>query len=323
MLPCSYNILFLLCLGIPELVSGFDVHDNESPSDKYKEEPKQQSNEKTAIIFQLHDKHKEHLIVEPKETPFTKDDKWVFNLSNDEVVEVIFGDAVKNSNQFFRVRTADGILFKATSVDTVFNFFLLYKSKVTHVNFFHVMINTDLIRMMKLADKLLWTGIVHIEDCNFDLLREEEILDFFQNVIRPEALSLQNNDYLPNEVLNTAIKDHLLDSNLAFLGEDSLNVTLNAYYLLDYLHRPGANLTINPEFINGGLSLFVEEMIERFVSDTEPVPFTFQLTNDIELLLVGEPLENPVTQELLEQSTIEEASVKRTVLRRYRRESSE
>ncbi|KAI1701484.1 hypothetical protein Ddc_17598 [Ditylenchus destructor] len=243
---------------------------------------------------------------------------------SNEIVELMFGHPANQPRKSFSVKTADGTYYETLAFDAIVALFVTYHWKIPEVIFAGMSIDNDFITTLdKFAEKVLWTGAITIDACTFKMMTDDQSMHLFEKVIHPESLTLRNIHGLPSEVLNIAIEEHLFDScTLAILGDEPTAFQLDSDVLVDYLHRPGnrqqANLTINHEFIEGGLRAFVMKIVKRFELDIDPAPFYLQLATDIKSPILADlQLENPTTQEILEQSILEEDSVKKTILRRY------
>ncbi|KAI1707799.1 hypothetical protein Ddc_14672 [Ditylenchus destructor] len=241
-----------------------------------------------------------------------------------KIAELIIGPTYFMPNNFITVKAADGKKYEAKTFAVLIGLLSPYKYQITRVTFSGIVFDHEFIHVLTSVDNVLWTGIFRMESCDFTKLSENEILDLFRNTLKPESLSLIQNSGLTSDILNKAIKEHLLDCSLAIIGDDTDELRLNPEELVEFLHRPArralAVLTINPKFIDGGVINFVEKIVERFHSDATPVSFHLQLTKVIDLPLLSDtPLENTRTNELLSKEILEVVSVRQTILKRYRK----
>ncbi|KAI1701422.1 hypothetical protein DdX_16100 [Ditylenchus destructor] len=182
----------------------------------------------------------------------------------------------------------------------------------------------DFVPIFSGIDQVLRTEVLILEQCDFLKLSDDQFFDMIRLIFRPQVLTLDNSYDLSNERLNKWIS--LLDCLLIILGDDKGLYQLDPDRLIDFLHRgrdgdEEAVLTIEPEYIDGGVEAFVEKIVKRFKSDTTPVEFLLNFTGIIELPFMEEnPLENSNTGEMLTQGKAESESAKMTFLRRSRME---
>ncbi|KAI1702167.1 hypothetical protein Ddc_17257 [Ditylenchus destructor] len=197
-------------------------------------------------------------------------------------------------------------------------------TKILTVQFSGVGFNDDFVRLLNAVDNVLWTGIIRIVNSDFTQLSQDEILNVFRHTIKPESLSLIQNPGLTTDTINKAIKKGIFGCSLAIIGDESDGIRLKPEDLLQFLHRrscPQTLLTIHPTFVEDGLTKFIEAIIKRFESDTEPVSFNLQLTEAVNLpLLAGSPFKNTATDEYLSHEEFEFASIRKTMVRRYGKE---
>ncbi|KAI1710939.1 hypothetical protein Ddc_13202 [Ditylenchus destructor] len=226
----------------------------------------------------------------------------------------------------YQVTSADGKKYVAES-DSLEELLQSYHSKITRVVFVRISFDPKFIDTLASMDSVLWTGNIRIAYCDFRWLTEDEIMEMFRNTIRPEYTMFISNVGLTSEMFNKAIKEHILDCDLAIVEEKQTEIQLDPNALLEFLHRPVPKngerqrnfLSVQPECIEGGLPAFVEQIVEHFKTDSDPVSFRLQITSDVEMLPGETSLENPWTGEFLAQDTLRMADTVATTLNRYQK----
>ncbi|KAI1708971.1 hypothetical protein Ddc_14116 [Ditylenchus destructor] len=249
--------------------------------------------------------------------------------SDNKIVELIIKQTEQPGN-FITVMAANGKKYEVESFDSLMELLFSYHSRITRATFSGVSFNKEFIHMITSVDKVLWSGILRLDNCDFTQLSQKEILNLFRHTLKPESLYLiLPNDGLTSDAINQAIKYRLLDCTLIIFGDDSEDMELDADELVDFLHRPTTQIIgmqriiTNPEFIDGGVNSFVDKIIKRFQSDTEPAPFLLQFTKITSLPFPsGTAILNSRTDELLVHETYDDPGytvgefVKQTALRR-------
>ncbi|KAI1709912.1 hypothetical protein Ddc_13675 [Ditylenchus destructor] len=247
--------------------------------------------------------------------------------SQNKITELIIEPA-KQLNNFITIKAADGKKYEAKTFDDLMELLSSYHSRITRVTLNKVTFDKDFVHVLTTVDSVLWTGILNVQYCDFTELSQKEVLNLFRHTLKPESLYLIDNVGLTSDTLNKAFKEHLLDCTLVLFGDETDDMELDPKALVDFLHRPTGQITglqrlmINPEFIDGGVNKFVEKIVVRFHTDTEPAPFLLQFTKVISLLFPsGTAIVNAQTKEWLAHETFDEPSlkgfVKQTTLRRY------
>ncbi|KAI1704608.1 hypothetical protein DdX_14104 [Ditylenchus destructor] len=110
-----------------------------------------------------------------------------------------------------------------------------------------------------------------------------EILDYIWtsgHTLKPESLSLVDNVGLTSDLLNAGIHDHIFGDSLAINGDPQITgqLLLNPDVLVTFLHEPQsppkhAILTVNPEYIDGGVQDLEAKTVERFKTNITHVSF--------------------------------------------------
>ncbi|KAI1709889.1 hypothetical protein Ddc_13652 [Ditylenchus destructor] len=189
-----------------------------------------------------------------------------------------------------------------------------YRSRITRVQFVEVTFDHEFVNILTSAGKNLFSGNIRFLQCDFTPLSEDDIMDLFRNTLVPEHFTFVQDKGISSRVLNKAISEGLLDCELGIHGDAQDNIRLNPEHLLSFLHRPvnktrvgagRAYLALRPEYIEGGVEAFIENLVKRFQTDTSPAPFRLQLSEDIELPELEKPLQNKKTMEILKKGKIE------------------
>ncbi|KAI1710940.1 hypothetical protein Ddc_13203 [Ditylenchus destructor] len=208
----------------------------------------------------------------------------------------------------YQVTSADGKKYVAES-DSLEEFLQSYHSKITLVVLMGIPFDSEFLGVLASVDDL-WTGNFRFAHCDFTQLKEDEIMELFRNTIQPEYMMFISNIGLTSQMLNKALSEHVFDCDLAIVDDRKDQIQLDPNALLEFLHRPVPKngerqrnfLSLQSEFIEGGVLAFVEQITEHFKTDSDPVSFHLQITQDVELPFYGEkPLENPWTGEFLAQ----------------------
>ncbi|KAI1707794.1 hypothetical protein Ddc_14666 [Ditylenchus destructor] len=241
-----------------------------------------------------------------------------FEKAKGNIAEITMGptsefESIYKSSITHRVNFEDGTSAEFKEVDDLLELLTLYHfvraehsseppSRISRVTFSAIILD-NFVPMFFGIGGVLPTDILTMEQCvfSFSKLSDDEFLDMIRNIFRPQLLTLGKSVGLSNERLNKWIS--LLECKLMILGEDEDLHQLDPNGLIDFLHkgRDGdqeAYLTIQSEYIDGGVEDFVEKIIKRFKSDIRPVKFMVNLTEDDDLPIMEEnPLENANTGE--------------------------
>ncbi|KAI1707654.1 hypothetical protein Ddc_14695 [Ditylenchus destructor] len=189
-----------------------------------------------------------------------------------------------------------------------------YRSRITRIQFVKVTFDHKFVNILNSAGRNLFSGNIRFGHCDFTPLTENDIMDLFRNTLVPESFTFVQDKGISSRVLNKAISEGILDCELAILGDAQDNIRLNPEHLLNFLHRPvnktrvgagRAYLSLPPEYIEGGVNAFVEQLVKRFQTDTSPAPFRLQLAKDIELPEIEKSLQNKRTMEILKKGKVE------------------
>ncbi|KAI1702168.1 hypothetical protein Ddc_17258 [Ditylenchus destructor] len=248
-----------------------------------------------------------------------------------QLLELIIGPTHEHPDNTISVKLTKGNTVKIDSFELLAYMLKALHTKILTVTWTGVGFGKDFVRLINEVDNVLWTGMVRIANCNFTGLSQNEIMDVFRYTVKPASLSFTQNPGLSSDILNKAITEGIFGCSLAFIGDESDGIRLKPEALLRFLHRrscPHTLLTIHPAFVEDGITKFIEAILKKFKSDTEPVSFYLQLTTNVILpMLADAPFKNAVTGEYLSIGELEVTSgnevIKKTIIRRSMDEKSD
>ncbi|KAI1702166.1 hypothetical protein Ddc_17256 [Ditylenchus destructor] len=246
---------------------------------------------------------------------------------NRQLFELTIGPTPEHPDNIISVKSTTGNAVKIQSFELLAYILKELHTKILTVTWTGVGFSKNFVRLINEVDNVLWTGMVRIANCDFTDLSQNEILDVFRHTVKPASLSFIRNPGLSSDILNKAIEDDIFTCSLAIIGDESDGIRLKPEALLRFLHRRSCRhtlLTIDPAFVEDGITKLVEEILKRFHSDTEPFSFKLLLTRAVSLpLLAGSPYNNTATDEYLSHEEFEIASIRKTLVRRYDKDAKD
>ncbi|KAI1707241.1 hypothetical protein Ddc_14941 [Ditylenchus destructor] len=249
-----------------------------------------------------------------------------------QIVELVVGPTHFLPENFISLKMSNGKKYKFKTASALVHMLKSYQDQhtqgITHTTFSGVTFNNDFVRLLRAVNSGLWTGgMIQVVGCDFGMLSDAQIGDLFRKTLKPTSLSLVDSIGLSSDVLNTGIRDHLFGDSLAIIGDSKITgqLQLDPDVLVRFLHEPEgppkhAILTVNPAYIDGGGEILEAKIVERFLTNHK-VSFHVGFTSNIKLpLLSDNPRYDTFNNELLSQEELDLGPVKRTIIKRQRKQ---